>query len=140
LDRSIVDSIMIWLGIITASIVIGIWVTLGSIQRDFARYQQSEVDAISVVKEYRKWNAYDETTVFPQDVVSLIFMTRGYPEVWVDTDATAANSFTQKWTVATSPTPYTAAAISTLLPSTGVYTSHLVYDVNGEVSRVEFWR
>lgn len=103
-------------------------------------YLNQRESAIAVVQEWRVWNQYDNTEVYPQDVINLIFETRGMPEVWVDIDNTVVDNFAYKWTTTSAPCNYTAVDLSNLLPVSGPYTSKLVKDLNGAILRVEFRR
>jgi len=140
MDRSITDSINLWLSIIIAGIILNIWAISGSVSREYSRYQQSELDAIAVVKEYREWNVYDNTQVYAQDIATAILKYRGKPEVFVDTDLTVAVVWGLKWDMATAPTQYTATIISGQLPVNAIYISTIVKDANGSVIRLEFRR
>lgn len=141
MERDTGNAILIAVSLFVGAIVLGVWASLGASSSEYTRYLQNEVNAVEVVKEYRKWLAYDNTTLMPQDVMSLIFETRGLPEVWVDTDPNpAVANFSLKWTEASAPTPYTAEAISNILPPDIPYTSSLVKDVNGALLRIEMKR
>lgn len=138
---STLQSISIWVSIVLAAIVLGIWSTLMFVQGEYARYQQSEIDAIEQVKEYREWNSYDNTQVYPQDIATLILKKKGSIAVWVDTDVNpAAETWGEIWDETTVSTEFTAINISGRLPVTGIYTSTLIRDLNGSIVRVEFRR
>lgn len=140
MGEEISTAINLAVDLIISALIIGAWSALMYMANELGRTQQAELDAINVVQEYRKWNQYDNSNVYPQDVINLIFETRGYPEVWVDTDTTAGVNFSWKWTPSSSPCPYTAVELSTLLPVSGIYLSSIVYDLNGAILRVEFRR
>lgn len=134
----------IWIGIelSIAALVLTVAVILSSFATEMGRVQQLEVDAIEVTKEYRKYNRYDGTQVYPQDIISVIFETRGTPEVWVDTLAGAGENFSLKWTKAISPesSMWDLSYVSTLLPTTGTYQSSIYRNSNGEICTIKFRR
>lgn len=140
MGEEISSAINLSVDLLIAAMVIGTWSALMYMANYLGRYQQAEADSIKVIQEYRKYNQYDATVVAPQDIVNLIFESRGTPEVWVDTDETDGVSFDWKWTATSSPCPYTATDLTTLLPSIGTYDSSIIYDANGAVLRFEFRR
>jgi len=135
------QSVGLWLSIILAAIVLGVWSTLMAIQGEYARFQQSEIDAVEQVREYREWNAYDNTQVFPQDIATLVMKTKGSIEVWVDTNADPGlETWGVIWNAATPPANFTAVTVSGALPVSGLYTASIIKDVNGSIRKVEFRR
>lgn len=127
--------------LIVASIVIAMWSTLMYMSNEMGRTSQAEADSIATVQEYRKLNAYDGTTVLPQDIINYIFETRGSPEVWVDTNVSpGVDAFTLKWTPTSASSDYTAEALANKLPTNVSYLSTIVKDANGSVIRLEFRR
>ena len=141
MDKSVVDSLGLWLALILAAITLSIWAVLMSVQGQYSRYQQSEIDAIEQVREYREWNTYDNTQVYAQDVASIVLKTRGSIQIWVDTDINpATETWGIVWDNTTLATEFTAAKISALLPVNGMYNSSIIKDVNGSISRLEFRR
>ncbi|QUI25102.1 hypothetical protein HZI73_23625 [Vallitalea pronyensis] len=135
---------IIWVSIdlMTAALILVSALTISRISRDFGRVQQQEINAVAVTKLYRTYNRYDnQTNLTPQDIITLIFETRGRPEIWVDTTAGSAVSFTQKWTPTSPSNMWDLTHITeNVLPVTASYTSTIEKNANGEISRVEFRR
>lgn len=134
----------VWIGIelSIAALVLTVAVILSSFAGEMGRVQQREVDAIEITREYRKYNRYDGTQVYPQDIISAIFETRGYPEVWVDTTAGAGVNFSLKWTksIPANDNMWKLIHVSTLLPTTGIYQASIHSNDNGEIAKIEFRR
>lgn len=134
----------IWIGIelSIAALVLMVAVVLSSFAGEMGRVQQREIDAIEVTREYRQYNRYDGTQVYPQDIISAIFETRGAPEVWVDTAAGTAVNFSLKWTrsIPVGDAMWNLSNVSVLLPETGTYQSSIHRNENGEIDRLEFRR
>lgn len=128
----------------TAALILVSALTIARISRDFGRVQQQEVNAVAITKLYRTYNRYDnQKDLMPQDIVSLIFETRGKPEIWVDTTAGSAVSFDYKWTAILAPTSNMwdlTHITENILPVSATYTSTIEKNDNGEISRVEFRR
>jgi hypothetical protein len=134
----------IWIGIelSIAALVLTVAVLLSSFAGEMGRVQQREVDAIEITREYRKYNRYDGTQVYPQDIISAIFETRGAPEVWVDITEGSAVNFSYKWTRSIPPgnNMWNLTNVSTLLPTTGTYQASIHRNDNGEIFKIEFRR
>ncbi len=137
---------IIWVSVdlMTAALILVSALTIARISRDFGRMQQQEVDAIAITKLYRTYNRYDnQEDLAPQDIISLIFETRGKPEIWVDTTAGSTVSFGYKWTAtiaATSNMWDLTHITENILPVSATYTSTIEKNANGEISRVKFRR
>jgi hypothetical protein len=133
---------MIWLSVSAtlAAMVIGFATILGSFSHQQAVMQNEEDNAIAIVKEYRKYNQYDNQVLYPQDVISAIADSRGVPEVWVDTVDGPAVNFSWMWTAATPAAQFSTTYLSSVFPIGGAYTSSIVKDLNGSIIRLEFRR
>ncbi len=137
---------IIWVSVdlMTAALILVSALTIARISRDFGRMQQQEVDAIAITKLYRTYNRYDnQEDLAPQDIISLIFETRGKPEIWVDTTAGSTVRFGYKWTAtiaATSNMWDLTHITENILPVSATYTSTIEKNANGEISRVKFRR
>lgn len=85
------------------------------------------------LRMYREYNQYDNTIVYPQDVVSAVYRYRGIPVVRV-----SSSKGNYQWTETTSPCPWTTVAISSLIDQTKMYDAVIVWGLNGEVAAYEF--
>lgn len=132
----------IWLSFsaMIAALVLSFVALLGAFARQAAALQAEEDNAIAIMKEYRKYAQYENTQLYPQDVISAIARTRGEPEVYVDTDEGPGVSFTWQWTESTNPSEFSPTYLSGIFPLTGKYQSTIVKDLNGSIIRLEFRR
>ncbi|WP_105614120.1 hypothetical protein [Vallitalea okinawensis] len=132
----------IWLGVsaLITAMVLSFATMLGASVRHVSRIQQEEINAIEIVKEHRKYNKYDGTSVYPQDIVSLVLETRGNPAVWVDDEDNTNVNYIYMWDTTLPKENWQASYFTSLLPLTGSYESSLVKDANGAVLRFEFRR
>lgn len=77
---------IVWLALslIFAAIVITFAMNTYKIGVASANIQQREMDRIAIMQEYRKYNSYDNTEVYTQDIISLLLSTQGNPiiRVW----------------------------------------------------------
>lgn len=144
-------SAAIWAGIsaMTVALVLSFIVVLGSFARESAAIQHQDDNAVLLLKEYRKYSHFDRDEslyeLFPQDVISVIAESRGYPEIHVDmTEGDLVNFRT--WTTETPVTQYGTTFLLGLNESTDIFAptarfnSKLVLDANDAVSVIEFRR
>lgn len=125
----------------TAAMVLSLILLLGSMARETSNIQQQEDTNIAILKERRFYSQYDGTKgLFPQDIVTAIGESKGYPEIWVDTLEGAGDNFTLKWGTSTIPANFATNIIISTLPKTGLFNSDLVKDANGSIGRIEFRR
>jgi len=101
-------------------------------------YKASEVitsqnDLTSELAEYREYNQFDGTVVYPQDVISAIYRYRGVPYVTV---VSAGGNYT--WSETSAPCPWNTAAISALIDQTVMYDAAVVRGVAGDIIGYEF--
>jgi hypothetical protein len=132
----------IWLGIsaMIAALVLSFAGILGSFAHQQASIQNEEDNAIAIVKEYRKYNQYDNQVIYPQDVISAIADSRGLPEVWVDTVDGPATNFSWMWNPGTAPAQFSPTYLSGVFPVGGTYTASIIKDLNGAIIRLEMRR
>lgn len=132
----------IWASIsaMTAALVLTFIMVLGSLGSQSARVIQEQDDAVAILQEYREFSRFDGTIVYPQDIITVIVETGGHPEIWVDTQAGAGESFNWKWTKSTHHDYFTVDYLTGLFPTSGDYESKIVKDRNGAIIRIEFRR
>lgn len=132
----------IWISIslLVTAVVLSFGGMLATISKQQASAQQEEENSIAIVQEYRKYNQYDNTEIYPQDVISAIADSRGKPQMWVDSDDGASVNYNWKWTPNTDPTQFSPSYLSELLPVGGTYVANLIKDANGAIVRIEFRR
>lgn len=133
---------VIWASIsaMTAALVLGFIVVLGSMGRQGAEILQENDNAVAIVKEYRQYSYYNGTTVFPQDVITAIAESQGMPEIWVDTRSGLEEEFNWKWTRSTDALQFSTAYLTSIFPTNVLYDSTLEKDLNGAIVRIEFRR
>lgn len=118
--------------LITAVILSSIVTMMTASQNLNARI--SEQQAIhSEIVEYRQHNAFDNTEVYAQDVITAIMKYRGIPYVTVKIGGA---NFT--WSSSSKSTNYSVSAIAEKITSDKIYKASLVRSVNGEVVGYEF--
>jgi len=133
----------VWASIsaMTAALVLSLVFVLGSFAREAVKIQQTEEDAIAIIKEYREYSRYDSTKgLYPSDVITAISESRGFPEIWVDVEQGQGVNFLWKWTRNTAPEEFTTAKLVDRFPLVALYDATLIRDLNGVVSRIEFRR
>ncbi|GKX28635.1 hypothetical protein SH1V18_11150 [Vallitalea longa] len=137
-------AIWIFVELMISSLILISMVVLARMSGDVGRIQQSEIDAVESTKEFRTYFKYeDNEEMYSQDIISLIFETRGYPEVWVEKEKGASDDFTFKWnpSIPTNDKRWDLTHISEkMLEYDNKYKSSIVKNANGEISRIEFRR
>lgn len=137
-------TIWIFVELMISSLILISMVVLSRMAGDVGRFQQSEIDAVESTKEFRTFFKYEENEeIYTQDIISLIFETRGYPEVWVEKNVGHSDDFTYKWTtsIPTNDDKWDLAYIGEeMLDYDNKYKSSIVKNANGEISRIEFRR
>ncbi|RED52804.1 hypothetical protein [Cohnella lupini] len=139
----------VWASIsaMTAAMVLSFIIVLGSFARQGAAIQQEDDSAVAIVKEYRQYNQYDNTTnLYPQDVISAIAESRGTPEIWVER-AAGTETF-RKWTAATPPEEFGTAYLmepvlatsSEIFYTSAKFRATLEKDLNGSIINIQFRR
>lgn len=137
----------IWASIsaMMAALVLTLIVVLGSMARESAQIQHEEDNAIAIVKEQRQYLLYnEETALLPQDVISAIAESRGFPEIRVDIDPSLGDDFALVWNTSTPLTEFATSRITDhyfdSVPNSARYYGKLVKDANGVVVAIEFGR
>ncbi|MDX8360766.1 hypothetical protein [Cytobacillus sp. IB215316] len=143
----------IWIAtsLLAASIIIGLVSLLVTFGREYAAVQQEEQNSIAIMKEYRKYNQYDGTTVYSQDVVTLIAESRGIPIIELfkkgrplgrDINGKYIPDFL--WDSSSSKESFSPTYLSTLLASefgeSGTFTSKIIKGKNGEILIIDIER
>lgn len=138
----------------TAALVLSLIFLLGSFAREAVAIQQTDDNAIALIKEYRKYSRYNGTTdLVPADVITAIAETRGQPEIWVDAVSGSNVSFDLKWSTQTPSNMFKTDVLVYAFElldkqnaggnseySVGKYDATIVKDPNGAVIRIEFRR
>lgn len=137
-------AIWIFVELMISSLILISMVVLARMSGDVGRIQQSEIDAVESTKEFRTYFKYeDNDEIYPQDIISLIFETRGYPAVWVEKNTGGSDDFTFKWdaSIPTNDRKWDLTYISEeMIEYDSKYESSVVKNANGEISRIEFRR
>lgn len=120
--------------LVTAALLSGLVLTM-SLNRQFHEKQLESQIVASDIKEHRKNMFYNNTTVYQQDVVSMILRYKGERKVVVKLD----NGNIHEWSLTEKASDYKVSAVSTLLPKDSLYNSNLIYGPNlREVIGYEF--
>lgn len=132
----------IWASIsaMTAALVLTFIMVLGSLGNQSARIIQEQDDAVAILQEYRKYSRFDNTTVYSQDVITVILESNGNPEIWVDTAAGPGESFDWIWTSTTHHSYYSTNYLTSIFPPSGIYEAELQKDLNGAIVTILFRR
>ena len=128
------ESIWIAVNLLIGSVVLTFILGLSSIGREFIIAVNDDRRMAEQVQEYRKYNQYDNKEVYCQDIVSLIFETRGDPYVKVVTDSGSV----LEWSKDAQSTPYTSAAVTAAIPIDNTYQASVLKDFNGAVVGYKF--
>lgn len=137
------ESVWVALSLIVMSVVIFFSVNLVEQKRNIMQTISEQQVTTDKIKEFRLYSAYDDQTVYCQDVVSLILETRGTPYVmvvmptenlyWQSSEAIANT----KNIPIQNATDYSSTAILDKLDINKVYKSQLIRSDNGEVIGVK---
>lgn len=132
-----IDTITDWVEIgmeclLSAALItfLGVMMILGNDANNSVANQQLMHEQI---QEYRKYNQYDNTVVYSQDVVSAIYAGRGIPEIRVS--STTGN---RVWSESTLESEFTASNISDAIDMSVKYNATLIRSENGEVTAIVF--
>ncbi len=90
-------------------------------------------DLVNDLSEYREWNQYDNTTVYPEDVLSAIYRYRGEPIITVQS---SRGNYT--WSRTSAPCAWNTAAITALIDQTRMYQAEVVRGTNGDITGYQF--
>lgn len=138
------ESVWVAVSLIIMSIVILFSLNTMQVAHEITNTIDQQEAVTTKMKEFRTYNAYDHTTVYSQDVVSLILETRGNPYIKV-TAGSAIYYWQNNKAVATTyhipvqkATEYSSTAILTKLNINKVYKAELIKGGNGEVLGVSF--
>ncbi|WP_239617490.1 hypothetical protein [Cohnella mopanensis] len=141
-------STTIWASIsaMTAALVLTLIITLGSLARESANIQQQDDNAVAIIKEYRKYNQFDDTSnLYPSDVITAITESDGMPAILVY----GLGGVTWEWTADTSknnPDQFGTNELvklnieGGLFDPTARFSSQLVRDPNGAIVQIIFRR
>lgn len=122
------------LDVIIAAAILGMLLVANGLRLDIAVAMENEMATTSVISEYRVAAFYTGVDVYPQDIVSLVLQTQGYPTVEVG--YTSGSSVV--WSVTNASTDYTATAITAAVNSDVMYSCTVVYDIGGAISAYQF--
>jgi hypothetical protein len=160
------ESVWIAISVIIAAAIVSVAVILSSMATNIINEVHEDRRASTLVQEYRKTHQWDGTDVHPQDIVSLVFETRGSPAVYVfkDTPTFPINPEvgkptptlaeiqlvsgmpgTSKWDKAKFldgyldfySTEFSATAITGVLNKEKMYRSYVAHDDNGAI--IFYW-
>lgn len=134
------ESVWIAVSIIVMSVVIFFSLQVMSLGKEVMNTLNEQQETVDLIKEFREFNQYKDKTVYAQDVVSLVLMTRGAPYVHVKIGLTDYywNSNSALTLPVSQATPYTSTDILTVVDVNKVYDSTIVYGGNGEIIGVDF--
>lgn len=85
------------------------------------------------IQEYRAFNQFNGTEVYPQDVVSVIYQYRGEPYVKVE-----SSYGTMIWSTNTANSDFTVTQISDCVKQDVMYKATLERGANGEIMGISF--
>ena len=139
-DNTIADYFIMGLNVLMGAVFIASYVSMNTVTFNL-NSNISETQAQQVkIAEYKKFNQFDHTHVYAQDVITAIYEFRGYPEISVDW---GGNSYI--WSQGNTPlldgvaSKYLTADINKLVKQDCLYDADLDYSKgNGEVSGIVF--
>ena len=138
----------IWLGVsafITA-MLLTFSVVMGNEAKQIARFQQKELDTISVLKEDRKWVRYDNVIVNQADVINCILENRSQVPAVAATaipaydNPSASFAYNYLWNGTNPPADYSMEILNLCIPPGSTYRARLIKDGNGAVVYIWFRR
>lgn len=131
------DSVKIAIDLIIACIIISALLVCIGLGQKLMNTMDLQRAAAESVKEFRTANAYEGTTVYPQDVINLILVNQGWPEVEIQT---SSGSTKYLWTRTSIPSgsSLTSLSVGTLVDKYKTYTCTLQYNATGELERYIF--
>lgn len=128
------ESAKIAIDVLIACIIVSTMLVVSTVVRNVMRAVDKERTLNADIAEFRIQQAYDDTTCYAQDIVSLVLEYQGAPSVVV----TTLSGSTCLWSSESYHTPLTAAAISGALNQNSLYDCTLTYDANGTVTAFNF--
>lgn len=132
------DSVRIAIDILVACVIITVLLTVISLGSTISRTMENNAAAADVVKEYRTANAYEGSTVYPQDIVNLVIVNQGRPAVEVYKTGNTSTTPDLVWNTATMSTQLTSLAVGNAIGLETTYTCQLRYDVDGGINTYVF--
>lgn len=132
------DSVRIAIDILVACVIITALLTVISLGSTISRTMENNAAAADVVKEYRTANAYEGSTVYPQDIVNLVIVNQGRPAVEVYKTGNTSTTPDLVWNTATMSTQLTSLAVGNAIGLETTYTCQLRYDVDGGINAYVF--
>lgn len=129
------DIVGITLSLALASLIVFFLMQTDMLQRDIIRVKNEEMAVAERIQEERQFLAYDNKTVYAQDVVSAILEHRGNPYVQVvDESNTYYWNTNEAIAVPTTPaTPYSSTDILTKLDVNKTYKTEIIRGGSGEL-------
>lgn len=131
---------MLGINLFMAAWFIACFMSILSASHEVSRAMADQQAQRYALQEYKKYNQFDHTHVYAQDVISGIYEYRGLPEVTV---TCGGNTFL--WTKNSTPliggvqSKYLTSDITKIVKQTCIYDADLDYSKgNGEVSGVVF--
>ena len=132
-DNVIADNLVLAINVVLLAAMLVSFVSVMSITTQLnSRIDEQNIQALRL-EEYKKYNQYDNTHVYAQDVITAIFQYRGQPAVKVSTPAGP-----MIWARNNAASEYTTTAIMNLINMDTIYDSNIDYGNNGEVVSVVF--
>lgn len=132
------DSVRIAIDILVACVIITALLTVISLGSTISRTMENNAAAADVVKEYRTANAYEGSTVYPQDIVNLVIVNQGRPAVEVYKTGNTSTTPDLVWNTTTMSTQLTSLAVGNAIGLETTYTCQLRYDVDGGINAYVF--
>lgn len=124
----------------TSVIIVGI-IALISVVQDLGSVLSEQQVTVDRINEYREYNQFDDTIVYPQDIVSAVYQYRGMPYVYVKCDANEliwSSTMVSKHSSANKLSDYKAATITALIDQNRMYKATLEYGSNGQMEGICF--
>lgn len=91
-----------------------------------------------MLKDYKEYNQYDNTHVYPQDVTAAIMTYRGFPSIKVKCSRSAVSSG-DIWCESSAATEYKAAKINQVIDQNVIYDADIEKNPNGEIVSMTFF-
>ena len=86
-----------------------------------------------LMQEYAEFNKFDNSHVYPQDIVTAIYKYRGEPTISV-----SSSKGSSSWTVETSDSYFSTTEINKKIDQKKIYDADIIYSPNGAVIELKF--
>lgn len=133
MEGAVADSITNGIDLLIVGVFIVGFVAVLGLSINASEVITNQNDLAAELAEYREYNQFDGTIVYPQDVVSAIYRYRGDPYITV---SSSKGNYT--WSVKSKPCEWNTAKITELIDQEKMYDATVIRGVAGDIVGYEF--